>query len=61
MPKKKVNKVGRPKMAKGEAKGVVMQTRIQPDERSAFEKAAQKKGLGLSEWVRQTLNNAVKQ
>ena len=61
MPNKKVNKVGRPKMRKGEAKAVVMQTRVQPDERVAFEKAAKKQGLALSEWVRQTLNNAVNQ
>lgn len=58
---KKVKGPGRPKLAKGTARGVVMQTRVQQDEKAVFEKAARKEGLTLSEFVRQTLNNAVKQ
>jgi predicted HicB family RNase H-like nuclease len=55
----KKSKVGRPKLAKGLAKALVMQTRVQPDEIAAFRKEAKKQGLTLSEFVRQTLKNAV--
>ena len=61
MSEKRTKKPGRPKLAKGSARGVVLQTRVQPDEKAVFEKAAKKQGLTLSEFVRQTLNNAVKQ
>lgn len=61
MPEKKLKKAGRPKLARGEAKAVVMQTRVQPDEIAVFQKEAKRQGLTLSEFVRQTLNNAVKQ
>lgn len=61
MPEKKSKKAGRPKLAKGKALAVVMQTRVQPDEIALFQKEAKKQGLTLSEFVRQTLNNAVKQ
>jgi predicted HicB family RNase H-like nuclease len=59
MQSKKVNKVGRPRLPKGEALGKPTPIRFQTDERAAFERAAKKEGLTLSEWVRQTLNKAV--
>ncbi len=59
MPEKKSKKAGRPKLAKGEAKSVVLQTRVQPDERAAYAKAAKVQGVDLSTWVRETLNHAL--
>jgi predicted HicB family RNase H-like nuclease len=56
----KTPKVGRPKLAKGEAKGVVLQSRVQPSEKAAYQKAARSEGKDLSTWVRQTLNAAIK-
>ena len=53
-------KVGRPKFAKGEAKAIVLQSRVQPGEKAAYQKAAKASGSDLSTWVRQTLNAAVK-
>jgi hypothetical protein len=58
MPGKKP-KAGRPKLAKGEAKSIVLQTRVQPDERAAYVKAAKTQGVDLSTWVRETLNRAI--
>lgn len=55
MRQKKV-KVGRPKMPKGEAKTIVLQSRVQPSEKAAYEKAARSEGKDLSTWVRETLN-----
>lgn len=49
-------KVGRPPLAKGEAKTIVLQSRVQPSEKAAYEKAARSEGKDLSTWVRQTLN-----
>lgn len=59
MPEKKSKKIGRPKLAKGEAKGVVLQSRVQPAEKAAYQKAAKAKGVDLSTWVRQTLNESL--
>jgi hypothetical protein len=56
MPKKKV---GRPKLAKGEAKATVLQSRVQPSEKAAYQKAARSEGKDLSTWVRETLNRAL--
>ena len=58
MPDKKP-KVGRPKLAKGEAKDIVLQSRIQPSEKAAYQKAAKSEGKDLSVWVRDTLNQAI--
>jgi predicted HicB family RNase H-like nuclease len=52
-------KVGRPKLPKGEAKAIVLQSRVQPAERDAYVKAAKAQGKDLSTWVRDTLNLAV--
>ncbi len=53
-------KVGRPKFAKGEAKAIVLQSRVQPAEKAAYQKAAKSSGVDLSTWVRETLNQAIK-
>jgi predicted HicB family RNase H-like nuclease len=60
MPEKK-KRVGRPKFARGEAKEIVLQSRVQPSEKLAYQKAAQSQGLDLSTWVRRTLNKSVAQ
>ncbi|HYJ87818.1 MAG TPA: hypothetical protein VEW46_17270 [Pyrinomonadaceae bacterium] len=54
--KKKKPKVGRPRLPKGEAKGIVLQSRVQLAEKAAYQKAAKSEGVDLSTWVRQTLN-----
>jgi len=56
---KKSKKVGRPKLAKGEARETVLQSRVQPSEKSAYQKAARAAGKDLSTWVRETLNAAL--
>lgn len=55
----KKKKVGRPPMAKGEAKAIVLQSRVQPAEKAAYQKAAKSEGKDLSTWIRETLNRAV--
>ncbi len=52
-------KVGRPKLAKGEAREIVLQSRVQPSEKAAYQKAAKSEGKDLSTWVRETLNRAL--
>lgn len=59
MPEKKPKKAGRPKLPKGEAKGIVLQSRVQPAEKAAYQKAAKTAGVDLSTWVRETLNRSV--
>ena len=57
---KETAKRGRPAKPEGETlDAIIPATRCKADERAAFEKAAQKKGLTLSQWVRQTLKRAV--
>ncbi len=58
MPGKRL-KVGRPKLAKGEARGKMTQFRLQPDEKKMLQAEAKKQGLTLSDWMRQTLKAAV--
>jgi hypothetical protein len=55
----KAKKVGRPRMPKGEAKAIVLQSRVQPNEKAAYQKAAKSEGVDLSTWVRETLNAAI--
>ena len=52
-------KVGRPKLPKGEAKAIVLQSRVQKTEKDAYQKAAASEGKDLSTWVRETLNAAI--
>jgi len=56
VPKKKM---GRPLLPKGKARDAIVALRLQPEERAAFEKAAKKKGLSLSDWIRETLKSAL--
>ena len=57
--REKRKKVGRPPLAKGEAKAIVLQSRVQPSEKAAYQKAAHSEGKDLSSWIRETLNRAV--
>ena len=57
----KKRSVGRPSLPKGEARAKVTPVRLQDTERAAFEKAAQKAGMSLSEWIRQTLKVAAQE
>lgn len=59
MREKKV-KAGRPPLPKGEAKAIVLQSRVQPTEKANYQKAAKAAGVDLSTWIRQTLNEAIK-
>jgi predicted HicB family RNase H-like nuclease len=54
-------KVGRPKFAKGEAREIVLQSRVQPSEKAAYQRAAKLEGKDLSTWVRETLNRSINQ
>jgi predicted HicB family RNase H-like nuclease len=58
--REKKKKVGRPPLAKGEARAIVLQSRVQPAEKAAYQRAAKSAGIDLSTWVRQTLNDAIK-
>lgn len=58
--REKRNKVGRPPLAKGEAKAIVLQSRVQPVEKANYQRAAKSAGVDLSTWIRQTLNEAIK-
>jgi hypothetical protein len=53
MPKPK--KVGRPKMAKGEAKGKIVPIRFNAEDLKRVTAAARAKDQTVSEWVRSTL------
>jgi hypothetical protein len=59
MPKQpKPKKVGRPKLAKGEAKAEMLRIRATKEELKAFDGAAKASGQKRSEWIRSTLNAA---
>ena len=58
--REKKKQVGRPPLAKGEAKAIVLQSRVQPSEKQNYQKAAKSAGVDLSTWIRQTLNEAIK-
>ena len=57
--REKKPKVGRPSLGK-DAKSVVLQSRVQETEKTAYQRAAKSEGKDLSTWVRDTLNNAAK-
>jgi predicted HicB family RNase H-like nuclease len=60
MPKQpKPKKPGRPKMAKGEAKGSIVPVRFSPEDRKRVEAAARANNQTVSAWVRSTLNSAL--
>ena len=55
----KPKKVGRPKMAKGEAKGKIVPIRFNADDLTKVTAAAKANKQTVSEWVRSTLNSAL--
>jgi hypothetical protein len=57
--KEKVKKAGRPPKPENEVlDAIIPATRCKSDERAAFEQAAKRDGLTLSQWIRQTLKAA---
>jgi hypothetical protein len=52
------NKMGRPPMPKGQAKGVLIGARFAPHEAKQVESAAKRAKAVKSEWIRTTLINA---
>lgn len=54
--REKKAKAGRPPLPKGEAKAIVLQSRVQPAEKAAYQRAAKAEGKDLSTWVREVLN-----
>jgi uncharacterized protein (DUF1778 family) len=57
MPKAK--KIGRPKLPKGHAKGVIVPVRVNPDDRKLFDRAAKaSEHKTLSGWIRHVLKEA---
>lgn len=52
------SKMGRPKLAKGEAKGVLIGARFTPDEAKTVEDAVRRARKVKSEWVRWCLLSA---
>jgi hypothetical protein len=55
MPAQKPKKVGRPKLAKGEAKGKIVPIRFNADDLKKVTAAAKASKQTVSEWVRSTL------
>jgi predicted HicB family RNase H-like nuclease len=60
MPKRKINKAGRPPLPKGHAKAGTLRVRVTPDELRAIELAAKRKKQSVSEWIRETIGAAIK-
>jgi hypothetical protein len=59
MPKAK--KVGRPKLPKGEAKGRIVPVRFTHEALRTMEAAAKLNNQTVSEWIRNTVDNAIQQ
>jgi len=59
--RKQKPRMGRPPKLPSEIKDRITPIRLKDDEREAYEQAAKRCGLTLSEWIRQTLNYAVSQ
>ena len=51
--------VGRPKLAKGDAKAEMLRVRATLEELKGFDRAAKATGQKRSDWIRSTLNAAV--
>jgi len=51
----KSRRVGRPKLAKGEAKAKIVPVRINSDHHKLFVTAAKNSGQTLSDWIRNAL------
>ncbi|NOS72342.1 MAG: hypothetical protein HOP33_20765 [Verrucomicrobia bacterium] len=56
----KAKKLGRPKLAKGEFKGVLIGARFAPEEAKQVHDAVKRSGLVKSGWIRNTLLGAAK-
>ena len=52
------SKMGRPKLPKGEVKGVLLGAKFAPEEAKLVETAVKRAGQGKSEWIRKTLLSA---
>jgi len=59
MPRPK--KPGRPRLAKGEAKGTIVPVRFSLQDRKRVEAAAKASKKTVSEWIRNTLNAALQE
>jgi uncharacterized protein (DUF1778 family) len=59
MPNLKPKKPGRPRLAKGEAKGSIVPVRFSPEERKRVEAAAKVSNQNVSQWIRSTLAAAI--
>jgi predicted HicB family RNase H-like nuclease len=55
----KPRKPGRPKLAKGAAKGSIVPVRFNPEDRKRVEAAAKASNKTVSEWIRSTLAAAI--
>jgi hypothetical protein len=47
-------------MPEGSAKATMLRVRITPDEKAAFEAVAKAENQTVSEWIRGTLNSAIR-
>lgn len=57
---KKAKPVGRPRFPKGKAMSVIVQSRVRPQEKVAYERAMKASGKpDLSTWIRETLNKSI--
>jgi len=56
----KPKKVGRPKLPRGEAKGRIVPVRFNAEDLKAIEASAKESKQTVSEWIRSTLNAAVR-
>jgi len=57
--KPKSRPVGRPKMAKKEAKSNIVPVRFNAEDRKRVETAATKADVSVSEWIRRTIDAAL--
>jgi uncharacterized protein (DUF1778 family) len=53
-------KIGRPKLPKGEAKGRILNVRVNSDEVRRITKAARAGDQTVSEWIRSAINAATR-
>ena len=58
-PKPKRKPVGRPKLAKGEAKSTTVLVRLSPEDRKGVETAAKAVGQTVSEWLRSAIHGSL--
>jgi hypothetical protein len=58
-PKPEPKKIGRPKLAQSDAKGHIVPVRFKADDLEKIAKAARKRNLTVSEWIRSTLAAAI--